>query len=71
MRSHFLVSNYASFGNCFTFNSANNPNDVLGGNRVSSMPGPSFGLSLVINLEQTKYQSSGTEQVCIESLRFI
>ena len=57
-----MISNYPSFGNCFTFNSAINDEDAHGGNRVTSMAGPNFGLDLVIDLEQAKYMKNGATQ---------
>ena len=57
--SNFYTSNHASFGNCFTFNTALNDNDPLGGERVTSLTGPNFGLDLVINIEQSKYMTGG------------
>ena len=57
--SNFYTSNHASFGNCFTFNTALNDNDPLGGERVTSLTGPNFGLDLVINIEQSKYMIGG------------
>ena len=58
----FLKSNYPSYGNCFTFNSAINDEDDHGGNRATSMAGPNFGLDLVIDLEQAKYMKNGATQ---------
>ncbi len=56
--------NAPSYGNCFTFNSVLNSDDQLAGNRVSSMTGPKFGLSLVLNIEQHKYMiNKKTQQV--------
>ena len=57
--SNFYTSNHASFGNCFTFNTALNDNDPLGGERVTSLTGPNFGLDLVLNIEQSKYMVGG------------
>ena len=56
---NFYITNTASFGNCFTFNSALNVNDPFGGERVSSLTGPNFGLDLVINIEQSQYMVGG------------
>jgi hypothetical protein len=56
--------NTASYGNCFTFNTNLNSDDPLGGLRMSSMTGPKFGLSLVLNIEQDQYLINGyTTQV--------
>ena len=57
--SNFHTSNHASFGNCFTFNTALNDDDPLGGERVTSLTGPNFGLDLVIDIEQSKYMMDG------------
>ena len=54
-----MTSNLANYGNCFTFNSYNNEADDLGGLRVSSLTGPSFGLSIVLNLDQLNYMTGG------------
>ena len=56
------MTNNPSYGNCFTFNSAINDEDANGGNRVTSMAGPKFGLDLVINIEQSKYLKEGVTQ---------
>ena len=55
------MTNTPSYGNCFTFNSAINDKDTNGGERVSSMAGPNFGLDLVVNIEQSKYMATVTE----------
>ena len=57
--SWFKVSNTPNFGNCFTFNSAINDEDPLGGSRVASMTGPNFGLDLIININQDNYMFGG------------
>jgi hypothetical protein len=59
------VFNTASYGNCFTFNTVLNTDaDSLGGKRISSMTGPKFGLSLVLDLQQDAYLINGyTTQV--------
>ena len=52
------------YGNCYTFNSAyNNESDLDGGRRRSSMTGATFGMSLVLNIEQENYQFRDTHQV--------
>ena len=60
--SNFMATNTPTYGNCFTFNFANNDLDSYGGKRVSTMPGPNFGLDLVINVEQSKYLGGGITQ---------
>ena len=60
--SNFYVTNTPSYGNCFTFNSAINDQDTYGGDRVSSMAGPNFGLDLVIDIEQSKYMAKGVTE---------
>ena len=57
--SNFYTSNHASYGNCFTFNAALNYDDPLGGERVTPLTGPNFGLELVINIETSKYMIGG------------
>ncbi len=52
--SYFHISHSASYGNCWTFNYFYNQDDVNRG-RNSSMTGPFFGLSMVLNLEQKFY----------------
>ena len=54
----------ASYGSCYTFNSHLNEQDDHVSSRISSMTGPFFGLSLVMNLEQSNYLKDGiTKQV--------
>ena len=62
---NFYVSNVPLYGNCFTFNTQfNNASDTFAGKRVSSLTGPSFGLSLIISLDQKDYMKDGiTKQV--------
>ncbi|XP_023336248.1 degenerin unc-8 [Eurytemora carolleeae] len=57
--SFFLVSFSPNYGNCYTFNLKHNPQDTFGGERLSSQTGPSFGLSLVLNINQADYMSNG------------
>ena len=57
--SNFMLISSPGFGNCYTFNSRSNELDALGGYRVSSMTGPYFGLSIVLNIEQGQYQTDG------------
>ena len=54
IRSKFLISNDPSYGNCFTFNTALNNQDPMGGNSLSAITGPKLGLNLIINVEQSK-----------------
>ena len=62
--SNFLTTASASYGACYTFNSELNPDDEHLDSRISSMTGPFFGLSLVLNLEQKNYLKGGiTKQV--------
>ena len=62
--SNFLTSASASYGACYTFNSELNPDDEHLDSRISSMTGPFFGLSLVLNLQQKGYLKGGiTKQV--------
>ena len=56
------MNNDPLHGNCFTFNSAINAQDIHGGKRVTSMAGPNFGLNLVINIEQSKYMYKGAAE---------
>ena len=60
----------ALYGNCFIFNTDYNAErDILAGLRVSSLTGPSFGLNLIITLDQTNYMRGGiTKQVCAMGL---
>ena len=55
----------ALYGNCFVFNTKYNMDlDALAGKRVSSLTGPSFGLNLIVTLDQTNYMKGGiTKQV--------
>ena len=46
----------AEYGNCFIFNTNYNlESDPVAGRRVSSLTGPSFGLNLIITLDQKNY----------------
>jgi hypothetical protein len=54
-----MVTNAPSYGNCFTFNAADNSADLFAGERISSMTGPFFGLSVILNLEQRWYMNGG------------
>ncbi len=63
-RRNFHLSNSPAYGNCYTFNTRLNPEDDLGGKRVTSLTGPNYGLSVVVNVEQEKYLGNGrTKQV--------
>ena len=81
-----MVNNVARQGNCFTYNSEYNFEDKdlyreeedgyyeTGKRRLSSLTGPSFGLNLVITLDQTNYMEGEiTTQVCqlLKSVEFI
>ena len=57
--SFFFLTETASYGNCFSFNSGFNVYDRQGGKRHSSMTGPFFGLSLILNIEQSSYIGQG------------
>ena len=62
-----MVTNVASQGNCFTFNSQYNKKDSFmydsmekgyhdtGKRRRSSLTGPRFGLNLILTLDQLVY----------------
>ena len=54
-----------AYGNCFSFNKlSNSDNDPDAGQRVSSLTGPKFGLSFVLNIHPEAYMTNGrTEQV--------
>jgi len=54
-----LTTASASYGACYTFNSELNPDDEHLDSRISSMTGPFFGLSLVLNLQQKAYLKGG------------
>ena len=62
---NFKPINVALYGNCFVFNTNYNiERDRLGGRRVSSLTGPSFGLNLIVKLDQINYMKGGiTKQV--------
>ena len=62
---NFKPINVALYGNCFVFNTNyNEGRDRLGGRRVSSLTGPSFGLNLIVKLDQINYMKGGiTKQV--------
>ena len=56
---NFLPINVPNYGNCFIFNTALNDEDIHGGQRVTSLTGPTFGLSMVLSLEQRNYMRQG------------
>ena len=73
---NFMELNVAQYGNCYSFNSKYNlQDDILyqiedkkhvdkGQRRLSSLTGPSFGLNLVVALDQIDYMKGGiTKQV--------
>ena len=52
------------YGNCFAFNKADTTDDPEAGNRMTSLTGPKFGLTLVLNIQPEAYMTNGrTEQV--------
>ena len=68
--------NVAQYGNCYSFNSLYNMKDdtlyqtkgkkhvETGQRRLSSLTGPSFGLNLIVALDQIDYMKGGiTKQV--------
>ena len=68
--------NVAQYGNCYSFNSLYNMKDDIlyqmdgkkhvdtGQRRLSSLTGPSFGLNLIVALDQIDYMKGGiTKQV--------
>ena len=57
----FATFNSPTYGNCFSFNSQL-ASDSLSGQRVSSLTGPSFGLSLILNVEQGHYMPNGLSE---------
>ena len=73
---NFMEINVAQYGNCYSFNSKYNlEDDTLykiedkmytdsGKRRLSSLTGPSFGLNLIVSLDQIDYMKGGvTKQV--------
>ena len=70
--SNFVVESYPGYGNCFIFNSKINKNDSLAGKRTLALTGPTFGLSLVLNLNQKYYLRKGaTQKVSLSLLNVI
>ena len=63
--------NVAQYGNCYSFNSLYNLQDDflyriegkkhvdMGKRRLSSLTGPSFGLNLIVALDQIDYMKGG------------
>ena len=52
------------YGNCFAFNKFDNTADPEAGKRLTSLTGPKFGLTLVLNIQPDTYMTNGrTEQV--------
>ena len=49
----------ATYGNCYSFNYEFNQHDKMKGKRQLSLTGPSYGLSLVLNLDQGNYMQKG------------
>ena len=61
-----VFKNYPNpaYGNCFAFNKENATDDAGAGKRVTSLTGPRFGLSLVLNIDPEGYMAGGrTQQV--------
>ena len=56
-KRQFWSNNVPNYGNCYTFNTYLSEDD-LGGTRVASLTGPDFGLSLILNIEQTNYMAN-------------
>ena len=60
----FHVENYPKYGNCFTFNTELNEIVNATGPSITSLTAPSFGLIVVLKLEQNNYMKGGiTKQV--------
>ena len=54
------------YGNCFAFNKGDNTADPEAGKRVTSLTGPKFGLTLILDIQPEEYLENGrTEQVTI------
>ena len=51
------MTSSANYGNCYTFNSKKNSEDLHG--LTSLLPGPNLGLELVIDLQQPSYMMNG------------
>ena len=62
---------FSHSGNCFTFNSVLNDQDEYAGTRRSSMTGPQFGLTLVLNVEQGEYMTGGQTQTVSKSFYMV
>ena len=62
---NFLITNVPFYGNCFAFNTVYKNNRSKEKKSVlSSISGPSFGLNIILALDQRNYMKNGiTEQV--------
>ena len=68
-----MFKNYPmpGYGNCFAFNKFDNKDDREAGYRVTSLTGPKFGLTLVLNVQPESYMTNGrTEQVTCYSSQY-
>ena len=59
----FKLTQSATYGNCYMFNSKlNRDNDARAGRRKSSQTGPFLGLQIVLNIEQSNYMKKGQSE---------
>ena len=59
----FKLTQSATYGNCYMFNSKlNRDNDGRAGRRKSSQTGPFLGLQIVLNIEQSNYMKKGQSE---------
>ena len=62
--SWFFAYPTPGYGNCYAFNKDDIKADPEAGNRKTSLTGPKFGLTLVLNIGPEGYMTNGrTEQV--------
>ena len=71
---NFLITNVPFYGNCFAFNTVyKNSRSKEKKSILSSISGPSFGLNIILALDQRNYMKNGiTEQVnAIKSIYYV
>ena len=58
--TYFKITSSPTYGNCFTFNAMDNyEKDPFAGKRVATLTGTTYGLTLVLNIDQGAYLKNG------------
>ena len=68
LHSNFQQYFHPGYGNCFAFNKFDNKDDSEAGERNVSLPGPKFGLTLVLNVESQSYLEPITVMVTFSKI---